>query len=157
MRSWGDSRTCRASVIRDILRGRLAADPDPHGLRLRGGRIVGQLDLEHLDTDVHLELADCLLEAGVVARDARLACVALAGCQVEHPADSPLDATRLTCSVFNLAGARITGQGLGQCDCGLPIPCRLGAAAAGVDIRGAVHRGLHQRGTQDLISAPLQY
>lgn len=36
MRSWGDSRTCRATVIRDILRGRLAAGPDPHGLRLRG-------------------------------------------------------------------------------------------------------------------------
>jgi len=36
VRSWGDSRTCRASMIRDILRERLAADPDPHGLRLRG-------------------------------------------------------------------------------------------------------------------------
>jgi hypothetical protein len=42
MRSWGDSRTCRASVIRDILRGRLAADPDPHRLRLReSGSPVG--------------------------------------------------------------------------------------------------------------------
>src|SRR5580704_5021925 len=36
MRSWGDGRTCRAVVIRDILCGRLALDPDPHGLRLRG-------------------------------------------------------------------------------------------------------------------------
>jgi hypothetical protein len=40
MRSWGDSRTCRASVIRDILRGQKAKDPDPHGLRLRGARIT---------------------------------------------------------------------------------------------------------------------
>ena len=39
MRSWGESRTCRAWVIRDILRGRLVVDPDPHGLRLRGARI----------------------------------------------------------------------------------------------------------------------
>ena len=46
MRSWGDSRTCRASVIRDILRGRLAAHPDPHGLRLRGAKITGLLDLK---------------------------------------------------------------------------------------------------------------
>jgi hypothetical protein len=46
MRSWGESRTCRAWVIRDILRGRLVADPDPHGLRLRGARIAGRLDLE---------------------------------------------------------------------------------------------------------------
>src|SRR5690348_16618056 len=50
MKSWGDSRTCRASVIRDILRGRLAPDPDPHGLRLRGARISGRLDLEYLKT-----------------------------------------------------------------------------------------------------------
>ena len=42
MRLWGKSRTCRASVVRDILLGRLAADPDPHGLRLRGpGSQVG--------------------------------------------------------------------------------------------------------------------
>ena len=54
---WGKSRTCRASVLRDILLGRLAADPDPHGLRLRGARIAGQLDLENLVTDVWLELA----------------------------------------------------------------------------------------------------
>jgi hypothetical protein len=28
MRLWGKSRTCKASVLRDILLGRLAADPD---------------------------------------------------------------------------------------------------------------------------------
>ena len=135
MRSWGDSRTCRASVIRDILRGRLAAYPDPHGLRLRGARIVGQLDLEHLTTDVHLELADCLLEAGVVARDARLASVDLAGCQVEHPADSPLDATRLTCSVFTLAGARITGHAEGSA-----VNLRSAHIGGNLDCDGAVLR-----------------
>ncbi len=75
MRWWGETRTCRATVIRDILRGRLALDPDPHGLRLRGTRISGQLDLENLSTDVNLELRDCLLEDGVLARDARLAAV----------------------------------------------------------------------------------
>ena len=110
MRSWGESRTCRASVIRDILRGRLAADPDPHGLRLRGARITGRLDLENLTTDVNLELKDCLLEEGVLARDARLACVVLIGCQVEHPAEPPLDGARLTCSVLVLSGARVIGH-----------------------------------------------
>ena len=110
MRSWGDSRTCRATVIRDILRGRLAADPDPHGLRLRGARITGRLDLENLTTDVNLELKDCLLEEGVLARDARLASVGLAGCQLEHPAEPPLDADRLTCSVLDLSRARIIGH-----------------------------------------------
>jgi hypothetical protein len=110
MRSWGESRTCRASVIRDILRGRLAAEPDPHGLRLRGVRITGQLDLENLTTDVNLELEDCLLEEGLLARGARLASVSLAGCQFEHPAEPPLDGTRLTCSLLNLDGARVIGH-----------------------------------------------
>jgi hypothetical protein len=110
MRSWGDSRTCRASVIRDILRGRLAADRDPHGLRLRGAKITGRLDLANLVTDISLQLRDCLLEEGVLARDARLATFSLDGCQLEHPAEPPLAADRLTCSVLALSGARITGH-----------------------------------------------
>ena len=110
MRSWGDSRTCGATVIRDILRGRLAPDPDPHGLRLRGARITGRLDLENLATDVSLELHDCLLEEGLLARDARLAAVVLVGCQIEHPAGIPLDGARLTCSVLGLDRARVNGR-----------------------------------------------
>src|SRR5262249_60971788 len=89
MRSWGLSRICSASVIRDILRGRRAPNPDPHGLRLRGARITGRLDLENLVTNVSLELQDCLLEEGLNARDARLAVVVLAGCQIEHPGEPP--------------------------------------------------------------------
>jgi hypothetical protein len=64
MRSWGDSRTCRAGVIRDILRGRLAADPDPHGLQFRGARITGRIDLENPTTDAGFELTDCRPSAG---------------------------------------------------------------------------------------------
>jgi hypothetical protein len=109
-RSWGESRTCRASVIRDILRGRLAADPDPHGLRLRGARITGPLDLESLTTDVNLDLRDCLLEEGVLARGAHLAGLALNGCQIEHPAKPPLDAELLACSMLGLSGARVIGH-----------------------------------------------
>src|SRR6516164_10278048 len=110
MRSWGKARTCDATVIREILRGRLAAGPDPHGLRLRGARITGRLDLENLTTDVNLELKDCLLEEGILARGARLAFVGLAGCRLEHPAEPPLAADRLTCSVLALTGATITGH-----------------------------------------------
>lgn len=46
MRSRDESRTIRAFVIRDIVRGRLVTDPDPRGLRLRGARIAGRIDLE---------------------------------------------------------------------------------------------------------------
>ena len=106
MRSWGDDRTCRATVIRDILRGKLAADPDPHGLRLRGARITGRLDLENLSTGVNFRLSDCLLEEGIFVRDSRMTTVVLNGCQIEHPAEPPLDTARLTCSLFSLAGQR---------------------------------------------------
>jgi hypothetical protein len=45
MRSWGDSRTCRPSVIRDILRGRLAPAGGGEGgaVRLTGTHIGGSL------------------------------------------------------------------------------------------------------------------
>jgi hypothetical protein len=110
MRSWGEPRIISAAVIRDILRGRLAADPDPHGLRLRGARITGRLDLANLTTDVSLQLSDCLLEEGVLAQGARLAFVALNGCQLEHPAERPLAADGLSCSALSLSGVRITGR-----------------------------------------------
>jgi hypothetical protein len=110
MRSWGESRTCRAWVIRDILRGRLVADPDPHGLRLRGARISGRLDLESLNTGVNLELEDCFLEEGVLARDARLSTLCLYGCQIEHATEPSLDAEHLTCSLLDLDGARIVSH-----------------------------------------------
>src|SRR5262249_53481637 len=90
-------------------RGRLAADPDPHGLRLRGARITGRLDLENLATDFWLELRDCLMEEGLLARDARLAGLVLAGCQIEHPTEPPLDVARLTCRVLGLERARVIG------------------------------------------------
>jgi hypothetical protein len=113
MRSWGESRTCRASVLRDILLGRLAADPDPHGLRLRGARIAGQVDLENLVTDVWLELEDCLLEEGIVARDARLPGLWLTGCQIEHPTEPPVDCRRLTCGILGLTGSTVIGHAEG--------------------------------------------
>jgi hypothetical protein len=110
MQSWGKSRTCRASVIRDILRGRLAAEPDPHGLRLRGAKITGRLDLENLVTDVNLELGDCFLEEGIIAQDARLASLVLTRCRLQHPAEPPLSADRLTTSVLILSMTKIIGH-----------------------------------------------
>jgi hypothetical protein len=102
MRSWDESRTVRASVVRDILRGRLAPDPDPHGVRLRGARIAGRLDLEHITSTVALELRRCLLEQGVVARDADLPALDLSGSLLEHPHEAPVDADRLTTTVLAL-------------------------------------------------------
>jgi hypothetical protein len=50
------------------------------------------------------------LEEGLLARDARLAGLVLAGCQIEHPTEPPLDVARLTCGVLGLDKARIIGH-----------------------------------------------
>jgi len=113
MRSWDDARSCSAVVIREILRGRYAANPDPHGVRLRRARIVGRLDLENLTTSVFLELRECFLEEGIVARDANMPGMALLGCRLEHPTEPPLDADRLTCTSLVLQDAAINGHSEG--------------------------------------------
>jgi hypothetical protein len=112
MRSWDrdSSRTIQAAVLRDILRGRLAPDPDPHGLRLRGARIAGQLDLENLTTNVGVYLYDCLLGEGLIARDATLPFLLLPGCRLEHRSQPPLAAEGLTATDLVLDRAVITAN-----------------------------------------------
>jgi len=131
MRSWDSSRTVRAVVLRDILRGRLALDPDPHGLRLRGARIAGRLDLENLTTSVAVELYDCLLGEGLVAHGATLPFLILSGCRLEYPAQPPLDADRLTATALGLDRAVITA------DCETGAVRLLGAHLGRLDCSGA--------------------
>jgi hypothetical protein len=102
MRAWDDTRTISATVIRDILRGRHVYDPDPHGLRLRGARIDGRLDVGNITSTIGIELTDCLLDHGVNARDATLFSLVLSGCRLSHPTEPPLDAERLTTTVLIL-------------------------------------------------------
>ncbi|SCF36086.1 hypothetical protein GA0074696_4844 [Micromonospora purpureochromogenes] len=111
MRSWGEERTISASVIRELVRGRLVSEPDPHGLRLRGARIAGQIDLENITSDLALELRDCLLPSGLNLRKAQLLAVALTGCRIEQAADSddaPVDATRFAARVLSLERSTAT-------------------------------------------------
>jgi hypothetical protein len=49
-----------------------------------------------------LELFDCLLGEGLVARDATLPGLVMSGCRLEHPSESSLDAERLAAA----AGSR---------------------------------------------------
>lgn len=134
MRSWGDDRTISASVIRELVRGRLVSEPDPHGLRLRGARIVGQIDLENITSDLVLELRDCLLPSGVNLRNARLSAVALTGCRIEQApdsADAALDATRCAAWVMSLRKSTVTADAVAG-------TVRLAAARVGtLDCRGA--------------------
>ena len=113
MRSWPESRTIRAHILREILRGRLVAEPDPHGLRLRGARIVGRVDLENITSSLWLELSDCFLEEGLNARDLSIAGLVLDGCRLEHPAEPALDADRMTAAALDLARANVSAANAG--------------------------------------------
>jgi len=134
MRSWGDDRTISAAVIRDLVRGRLVADADPHGLRLRGARIIGRIDLENITGNLALDLRDCLLPGGLNLRHAQLPLVVLTGCRIgQTPTsyDAPIDASRLTARVLSFANSTIIAVAA-------PATLRLAAARVGtVDGRGA--------------------
>lgn len=108
--TWGPDRTIRAEVLRDILRGRLAADPDPRGLRLRGARIDGVFDLEYLTTTVAIELIQCFLAGGVMARGATLPTVTFKNCWLGHSSQPALNAERLRTDVLSVAGSTISGR-----------------------------------------------
>ncbi|WP_433651094.1 hypothetical protein ACQP2C_00215 [Micromonospora zamorensis] len=134
MRSWGDDHAISASVIRELVRGRLVSEPDPHGLRLRGARILGQIDLENVTSDLALELRDCLLPDGVNLRNARLSAVALSGCRIEQAhgsADAALEATRCSAWALSLDWSTVTAGTVAAA-------IRLAAARVGtLDCRGA--------------------
>ena len=110
MRCWDISRTIRAQVLRDILRGQLVSDPDPHGLRLREARITGWLDLEYLISSIFVELIDCFLDEGLTARGARLPFLNVEGSLLEHRSEPALYAARFTASALFLDRATITAS-----------------------------------------------
>jgi hypothetical protein len=115
MQTWDEpGRTIRADVIREIVRGRLAADADPRGLRLRGARVAGRIDLENITRDLEVRLFNCFLPDGILLRDATLLGFDLNGSWIGQPSDSsdpPIDASRFTARTLRLAGATIIATG----------------------------------------------
>ncbi len=94
----------RADLLRDLLRG-LHGDLDPHGIRVKNVRIIGQLDLDHITAVTGLDLSECSLPDGIVCRDARLRYLYLRGCLLTH-----LDGVGLrTEGHLFMRGATITG------------------------------------------------
>jgi hypothetical protein len=56
----------RAELIRELLLGR-HGDLDPRGVRIRGARIVGELDLDHVSASVGLGLKKCAIAEPIKA------------------------------------------------------------------------------------------
>jgi hypothetical protein len=149
MRAWGADRAISATLLRDIVRGVATATPDPRGLRLRGARITGRLDLAFITSAVPVVLNDCVLPEGLNTVDARLPHLDLEGCLIEHPTEVPLIATglhttelnlrRVTVSAAAFAAVELLGAELGDLDCwGATITNTAGIALAADDLR--VHR-----------------
>jgi hypothetical protein len=98
-------------VIRDILRGRLAADPDPRGVQLRGAHVEGRLDLAHVSSALPLALGSCLLDRGVDVSYADLGPLRLEGCRIEHPSVPAFNGFQLRTPDLVLTDATVVGSG----------------------------------------------
>jgi hypothetical protein len=139
--SWPGSRQVSAQAICDLLRS--TPEAGLRSVRLRGARIVGELDLEGVATTVLLTLHDCYLPDGVIVRDATVGVLRLRNCRVERP----IAAERLVATVLVLTGTVVTandpdgavelrGARLGWLDCdGATLTNRCGSALQGDSLR----------------------
>jgi hypothetical protein len=117
MLTWGEERTIRAVVLRHLLvAGQWPADT--RGVRLRGMRISGHLDLESAVLRCALSLEGCYFDADepVCLNYATGSRIALVGCQLAGLMGRMLTAAELDLHRSTLAGplhlayANITGQ-----------------------------------------------
>jgi hypothetical protein len=83
MPDWPAHREVRAELIRQLLLGRFelpdGAPADPGGVRLRGARIVGFLDLSEVESGLPLRLHDCQSTERIALSGARMSTVELTG------------------------------------------------------------------------------
>jgi hypothetical protein len=103
MQSWGEERAVSAALLRDLLVGG-QWPVHAKGIRLRGVKISGLLDLEGATVRCPLSLADCYLDADEPAcLDHAIASrVALTGCQL-----AGLSANVLTAAQVDLSGSTL--------------------------------------------------
>src|SRR5207302_857246 len=92
------------------MQGRLAENPGPDGLSLRGARIAGRIDLDNISSQLVIQLRDCFLSEGLTAQSAHLNTLFVIGCLVEHPSYA-LDLANLTAVRLNCDGSTIHSEG----------------------------------------------
>ncbi|MFC6093941.1 hypothetical protein [Saccharothrix lopnurensis] len=96
----------RAELIRELLMGR-RGELDPRGVLIRGVRVVGELDLDHVIAVTGLALLACSLPDGITCIHARLHQVDLRHSTIT---DVNAESVRTDGSLL-LRGARLTGSG----------------------------------------------
>ncbi|HEY2638613.1 MAG TPA: hypothetical protein VGI66_01830 [Streptosporangiaceae bacterium] len=104
MQAWGQERTVRAAVLRHLLIGK-DWPTDARGVRLRGIRISGPLDLEAAVLHCSLHLDSCFLDAELVCLDQATATgLTITGCHL-----AGLTGELLTAKTLDLSGSTLTG------------------------------------------------
>lgn len=71
--------TIRAELMRELLLKRCDKLPDPRGVRLHGARIIGTLDLTHVEAAVGMQLRGCSFDHPVLLEGAHLCWLTLIG------------------------------------------------------------------------------
>jgi hypothetical protein len=132
IQAWGEERTVRAVVLRHLL----VAEQwpiDAKGVRLRGVRISGRLDMEAAALRCPLLLDCCYLDADAPAclNSATASRITVAGCQL-----AGLTGEMLSVREFDLSGSTLTGPlCLRDADITGRLACR-GAQLTGTDSDG---------------------
>jgi hypothetical protein len=131
MQAWSEERTVRAAVLRHLLVSK-EWPADARGVRLRGVRISGRLDLEAAVLRCPLYLESCVLGAEPVCLDQATAMVlTITGCRL-----AGLTGEMLTASALDLSGSTLTGPlRLSGADISGAFSCR-GAQLTGCDDEG---------------------
>jgi TIR domain len=108
--------TVRAEVLTELLvRAGRGDEPPSRGVRLRGARITGTLDLSHAELVCPLALLDCTFDERVVLEQTRAVDIRLAGCTIPRLSAGQLtvrgnlDLSRLRTTQLDLWAADIGG------------------------------------------------
>jgi hypothetical protein len=103
MQGWGEERTVRAAVLRHLLISE-EWPADARGVRLRGVRISGVLDLQAAALRCPLRLEGCLLNEPAWLDQATATVLTITGCHL-----AGLTGEMLTAKALDLAGSTLTG------------------------------------------------
>jgi hypothetical protein len=120
MRAWGRERVVRAAVLRYLLIGN-KWQVDAKGVRLRGLRISGDLDLEGVTLHWPLSLDNCYLDSGkpICLDHATAQRLTLTGCLLPGLSGVMLRAREVSLSDSTLSGALVMRDAdiTGELDC----------------------------------------
>jgi hypothetical protein len=132
MQAWAEERTVRAAVLRHLLISN-EWSADARGVRLRGVRISGRLDLKAATLRCPLYLESCFLEADPVCLDQATAlALTITRCRL-----AGLTGEMLTASALDLSGSTLTGPlRLPRADIAGALSCS-GAQLIGCDDDGS--------------------